>query len=93
MGVPVSLYSGPPVAGNGERLKENMYYLSAGDVVRERVLQNDELAAAGKCLDASEAVSADDLCNYILAPALQNFSIRAARYYRLYRILPVCYNN
>ena len=73
------IFFGPPGAGKGTQAKIlseylNVSHLSTGDILRKKLLENDNLATELKKIMASGNLVSDDILNSIVSSRLSNES-------------------
>ncbi len=71
------IFFGPPGAGKGTQAKIisdylNISHLSTGDILRKKLLDNDDLAKVLKEIMSSGNLVSDDILNSIVASRLEN---------------------
>ncbi len=71
------IFFGPPGAGKGTQAKIiskllNVPHLSTGDILRNKILEHDELAAKLKVIMSSGKLVSDEILNSIVANRLSN---------------------
>ena len=71
------IFFGPPGAGKGTQAKIiskflNVSHLSTGDILRKKLLDNDELAEQLRSIMSSGNLVSDDILNSIVSSRLKN---------------------
>ena len=74
------IFFGPPGAGKGTQAKIiskflNVSHLSTGDILRKKLLDNDELAEQLRSIMSSGNLVSDDILNSIVSSRLKNETV------------------